>query len=320
MAELTRNSSGGTSKIWGHLGALFVVICWGVSFLSTKVLMGEGGFSPIEVFVYRFTLAYLVLLAFTFRKIKSDSWADELRFVVCGICSGAIYFITENYALRYTSTGNVSLLSAVSPIFTTLLMAVVFRQAIKMGTAFGSLIAFAGVACVVFSHGGSLEFSPKGDLLALSSALSWAIYSIVVKKIMPRYDSLYITRKMFFYGTIVAVPLLFIQQQPLHLGELFSLQEPKYLLNMLFLALMCSLAAFILFNQAMRILGAVTANNYIYAQPLVTMIAAYLVFHEEITLLGYIGCALIIGGLILADKWTADFRKRKLNKLQDPEL
>lgn len=308
MATQKRLGSSSATKIFGHLAALFVVICWGVSFLSTKVLMEDGGFSPVEVFVYRFSLAWIILLFFTFKKIFSDSWRDELKFFVCGVCSGSIYFITENYALQSTTAGNVSLLSAVSPIFTTILTAIVFRQAIKPGVAIGSLIAFIGVVCVVMQESvAGFEFHPKGDLLALSSALAWAVYSIMAKDLMPRYNTFFITRKMFFYGTITAVPLLIFQQTPLHLAEL---TQPHFLMNTLFLVLMCSLGAFILFNQAMRILGPVTANNYIYMQPLVTMIAAYFVLGEKIYLLGYIGCLLIIAGLVLADKWNPTFRLR----------
>ncbi|MCM1290413.1 MAG: DMT family transporter [Prevotella sp.] len=298
--SIGRNAS---PKIFGHLGALAVVVCWGVSFLSTKVLMEQGGFSPVEVFVYRFTIAWAALMLFTCRKIFSDNFKDELKFIVCGICSGSIYFLTENYALQNTTAGNVSLLSAVSPIFTTILAAIVFKTKVKPGVAIGSLVAFAGVVCVVMQGSTEgIEIHPVGDLLALSSALSWAVYSIVSKDIIPRYNALFITRKMFFYGTLTAIPLLLIQNEPLHLNLLF--ENPRYLMNILFLALMCSLGAFVLFNLSMKILGPITANNYIYLQPLVTMVAAYFVFGEKVYLLGYLGCVLVIGGLVLTDKWN----------------
>lgn len=302
---MTSNLSGSKYiKLIGHIGAIITVCAWGTSFISTKVLMEEGGFSPIEVYVYRFVLAYVVLLLFTFKKIFSNSWRDELQFFVCGICAGFLYFITENYALKFTSTGNVSLLSALSPIFTTILMAVFYRSRIAGGVIVGSLLALVGVACIVFSHGEGLEFNPLGDILALSSALSWAVYAIVVKKLIPNYSSIFITRKIFIYGVLASLPMLFATTEPgqFHLNLLFDVANPKYLMNFLFLALMCSLAAFIIWNEAMKFLGPVTANNYLYAQPLVTMVVAYFMLGESISLLGYIGCALIIGGLIACDK------------------
>ena len=290
-----------------HLGALITVSCWGTSFISSKVLMEQGGFTPVETYVYRFALAYLLMLLMTFRKILSDNWKDELQFLICGVCAGSIYFITENYALQHTTTGNVSLLSAISPIFTTLLMAIIFKTRINIGVALGSVIAFTGVGCIIFSHGESFEIKPAGDLLALSSAISWAVYTVAVRKLIPRYSSMFITRKLFFYGVLSAIPLMLLQKEPLHLSLLFDFSQPQFIMNLLFLVVMCSIVAYLLWNEAMKVLGGVTANNYIYMQPLVTMVAAYFVFDEHIYILGYIGCVLIIGGLIISDKVTTEF-------------
>lgn len=306
LGNASKNSS---LIILAHLGAFLTASAWGTSFLSTKVLMESGGFTPVEMYVYRFAAAYILLLAFTFRNIKSKCWRDELTFAFCGICAGSLYFITENYALRLTTTGNVSLLASISPIFTTILVAIMYKQRIKPGVIIGSVTAFIGAGCIIFSHGESLEIRPAGDLLALSAAFSWAIYTVLIKRLLPLYNGFFITRKLFFYGVLTALPLLLMQQEPYHLGLIFNFAEPQYLFNFLFLVVMCSLAAYLIWNEVMKVLGPVTANNYLYLQPLVTMIAAFLVLGENIYPLGYVGCILIIGGLIYSDKCPNGFRR-----------
>lgn len=293
-----------------HIGAFITASAWGTSFLSTKVLMESGGFTPVEMYVYRFTAAYLILLLFTFNKIKSKSWRDELTFALCGICAGSLYFITENYSLKLTTAGNVSLLASLSPIFTTILVAVMYKQRIKPGVMIGSIVAFIGAGCIIFSHGESLEFRPAGDLLAISAALSWAIYTMAIKRVLPLYNGFFVTRKLFFYGVITALPILLMQKEPFHLQLLVDINHPQYLLNFIFLVGMCSLAAYLIWNEAMRILGPVTSNNYLYLQPIVTMVAAYFLLGENIYLLGYVGCVLIVGGLVYSDK----FPEGKLQK------
>lgn len=278
------------------------MLAWGTSFLSSKVLMVSGGFSPVEVFIYRFTFAYLILLILTAKKILSNNNKDEFLFLICGLCAGSIYFVAENYALKYTSTGNVSLLVSVSPIFTTILMAVIYKYIPKPNVIVGSIIAFAGVACIIFSSGEGFEINPLGDLIALSASMSWAIYTIIVKRLSPIYSSLFITRKLFFYGVITAIPLLIIQEQPLKLSLLFDFNRPEYFLNFLFLGLFCSAFAYYVWNEVMRILGSIKANNYLYVQPLVTMIAGYILLGEQIFFLGYFGCVLIIGGILISEK------------------
>lgn len=309
--KLNRGTNHNYALIIAHLAALVTVIAWGSSFLSTKVLMETGGFTPVEMYVYRFAAAYILLLLFTFRNLRSLSWKDELTLALCGICAGSLYFITENYALKFTSTGNVSLLASVSPIFTTFLIALLFKQRVSFGVWAGSIIAFAGVACIIFSHGDSIELRPKGDILALSASMSWAIYTVAIKRLIPLYSSLFITRKLFFYGVITALPLLLAQHEPYHLGLLVDFYHPEYFLNFAFLVVMCSLVAYLIWNEVMKTLGAVAANNYLYMQPLVTMVAAFFVLHEQIYLLGYLGCVLIIGGLVISDKWKPGARNRR---------
>ncbi|MDO4335644.1 MAG: DMT family transporter [Bacteroidales bacterium] len=302
----TRKSDWKQSKQTGHIAALITVMCWGCSFISSKILMDDAGMTPVEVFVYRFSIAYLIILILTIRNIRSRSWADECQFALCGICSGTLYFLMENYALMYTSTGNVSLLSSLSPIFVAILLAIIYKTRMRRGEIVGSGVAFAGVALVILSEsiskGLGFSINPLGDLLSLSCALSWAIYSIAVKRLIPFYNSLFITRKLFFYGLLTSVPLLIMQQQPLHFGVLLDFSQPKYIMNLLFLAVMCSTVAYLLWNEAMKLIGPLAANNYIYLQPPITMIAGFWLLGETIYPFGYIGCALVLAGLVIADK------------------
>lgn len=264
--------------------------------------MNDGGFTPVEMYVYRFLTAYVILLAFTFKKLFCNNWKDELQLLICGLCAGPLYFITENYALKFTATANVSLLASISPIFTTILMAVIYKVRLKAGVIIGSIIAFLGVGCIIFSNGEGFEIHSKGDLLALTAAFSWTVYTIAVKRVAPLYSSFFISRKIFLYGVLTSLPIMLLQKEPLHFQLLFDFSQPQFPLNFLFLVIFCSLAAYLVLNESMKILGQVTANNYLYLQPLITMVAAYFILGEQIFLLGYIGSILIIGGLVISDK------------------
>ena len=104
-----------------HLGALVAVGMWGGSFVSTKVLVNNG-LGPVEIYIYRFLLAYLLVLIGSHSKLLANSWRDEFLFFICGLCGSSIYFIAENNAVTYTRVSDVSMITTLSPLLTTCLL------------------------------------------------------------------------------------------------------------------------------------------------------------------------------------------------------
>ena len=283
---------------------MFVIAVWGTSFVSTKVLL-DAGLHAVEIYIYRFFVAYLIVLAVCHNRLWSNSLVDELLFAVCGLCGGSIYFIAENTALNYTLTSNVSLITTLSPLLTTLLIGAIYKNERPGAWIYvGSVVAIVGVACIIFKSGFHLEVMPLGDLLALSAAFSWAIYSIVLRKVNANYSALFITRKTFFYGLLTALPFMAFEPE---IAPLSALGEPIVLLNLLFLSLTASLLAYVIWSQTVKRLGAIKASNYLYFQPVVTMIVSAIMLPDDpLTLVGCLGCVLIIGGV-----WFGDFMTRK---------
>lgn len=297
--KYTNVYSKNSSPVLYHLLAFFVAAVWGVSFVSTSKLL-DAGIQPTEIYIIRFVIAYLVILALTFRKLMSDSLKDEALFMICGLCGGSIYYIGENTALQYTLVTNVSLLVTLSPIITVLLTKMMYKtEQLSKGFIVGSIIAFIGVACVIFNSSFNIEVKPLGDLLSIFAAVSFAIYCIVVKKLNARYDTLFISRKIFFYGVVTALPFLTFQD---HFMDFAILKEPVVWMHILFLGVVCSMLAFILWNEAINKLGASRASNYLYFSPVITLIASVWLLNENVSIVGYIGCALTIGGVIVSEK------------------
>lgn len=303
---MAQSASGGERKstLLYHIAAFSVIAVWGTSFVSTKVLL-DAGLHAVEIYIYRFLVAYLIVLAVCHKKLWSNSIVDELLFAVCGLCGGSIYFIAENTALNYTLTSNVSLLTTLSPLLTTLLIGAIYKnERPGIWIYVGSLIAILGVGCIIFKSGFHLEVMPLGDLLALSAAFSWAIYSIVLRKVNANYTALFITRKTFFYGLLTALPFMAFEPE---IAPLSALVEPVVLLNLLFLSLTASVLAYVIWSQTVKRLGAIKASNYLYFQPVMTMIVSAVILPDDpLTLMGCVGCVLIIGGV-----WFGDFMSRK---------
>lgn len=283
-----------------HLIAILTVVIWGLTFIATKVLINHG-LTPQEIFFYRFLIAYIGIWAISPKRLFATSLKDELWLAAGGIFGGSLYFFTENTALGITQASNVSFIICTAPLLTTILSLLFYHKSEKAtkGLVGGSLLALVGVGLVVFNGSVVLKLSPVGDLLTLLAALSWAFYSLVIKRMTGHYPTVFITRKIFFYGVLTILPAFLLQPlQP----NFSMLLQPVVLSNLLFLAVLASLVCYVLWNVVLKQLGTVKASNYIYLNPLVTMVASVIILHEQITWITLMGAACIILGVYLAEK------------------
>lgn len=293
------------SLLFFHLAAVLVVTIWGGSFVWTKVLT-EHHLSAVEIYIYRFLIAYLLIWPFCGKKLWAKNIKDEILLALCGICGGSIYFLAENNAVIYTQPSNVSLLTTLAPLVTTILIGIIYKSE-RPGRWIwvGSAIAIVGVALIVFKNGFEFKVAPLGDMLALSASFSWALYSLVLRKIDANYSALFITRKTFFYGLLTALPFFLLEPNITPVAELV---KGDVLINILTLAVGASLIGYFLWSLTVQKLGALKASTYLYLQPIATMVISAFCFPETdpITLIGSLGCILIVGGV-----WLGDFMNRK---------
>lgn len=292
-----------------HLAAILVIFIWGITFVSTKVLLNNG-LNPASIFFYRFILGYIGILFFSYKSsLLAKSVKDELMFMLVGILGGSLYYFTENIALDMTSTSNVALIVCMNPLLTAILLHVFSKnQRMSKNLLLGSLLAFIGVSLVIFNGKFNFNITIIGELIAFMVAISWSFYTLLLKHMGDKYSSLFITRKVLFYGIVTIIPAF--MWEPLVVDwAIFA--TPIVWLNMLFLGLGASLFCYFTWSRAIRALGAVKASNYIYFMPIVTLITSALIINETITYTALIGAILIILGVYISEKQSLIFKRKK---------
>lgn len=279
----------------GWLLAGFTITVWGSTFIASKTLL--TAFTPAQIMLCRFLLAYGVLRLFgavSRRQEREEPERREGLFLLLGIFGCSLYFFTENTALTLTLASNVSIIVAAAPILTALLAHAAGEEAFRRSTFWGFLLAFTGVILVVCNGAFVLRLNPRGDLLALAAAACWAVYSVLLRRAGQNFDPISATRRTFFWGAVTALPMVIAEGAPFPAGRLL---EPLMAGNMLFLGLIGSGLCYVLWNRAIRLLGVVAANNFIYLNPFVTIITARIFLHEPISPLALAGAALITVGV-----------------------
>ena len=286
-----------------HLVAFLVVAVWGSTFVFTKLLL-LGGLTAAQIFVLRFIVAYVLLLVFSLTRrsfrLFATSLKDELLMMGLGVTGGSMYFLTENNAMNYTTTTNTSLIVCLCPLVAAPLIALFYRSERLHGIQIvGTLMAALGVVVVVLNGHFVLHLSPLGDTLAFCACLCWALYSLLMIPANQRYDTVFITRKVFFYGLLSMIPYFLLRPADFPLEVIL---RPDILANLLFLGCVASMLCFLAWNWVMKKLGAVAATNYVYFNPVTTVLYAWVILSERITLYFLMGTLLILTGMYLCNR------------------
>lgn len=285
-------------NIIGHICALFTILIWGTTFISTKILL--TGFQPVEILFFRFLIGFLSLFLVYPHKIRKTTKKQEVIFALAGLFGICLYYLLENIALTYTLASNVGVIISVAPFLTAVIYHFFMKEKEQLHISFfiGFLTAMAGI-CLISFNGSQLKLNPLGDLLAVLAALVWAFYSVLSKKTSTfGFNTIAATRHIFAYGILFILPFLY----PLHFKlDLSRFHNPVYFLNIGFLGLGASALCFVTWNFAVKLLGAVKTSIYIYIVPIITVITSVIVLHEKITILSVIGTIFTLSGLLISE-------------------
>ena len=156
------------------------------------------------------------------------------------------------------------------------------------------------IGIVMMSYEGlQFQLNPLGDVLAFLSAIVWAVYSLLTKKISQLgYAVLPATKRIFMYGILFMIPFLCISDFHVTVYQLFKLEN---MMHFLFLGFGASAICFVTWNYTIKILGAVQSSVYIYLVSVITVITSVLFLDEPISLLIGIGTMLTVVGLFVSE-------------------
>lgn len=294
-----RKKGFGSSKepnkpLLAHLSAAIAVTIFGLTFVAIKIALRDV--PPFTIALIRFAVASVFLFPLAWRKRCSIRgrlpWAKLTLMGLCGITS---FFILQNLGLVYTSASNASLILASIPAVTVLLAAGFLGERLTRVKALGVALTMVGVVMIILSSATSLSFSAslKGELMIFGSAISWAIYTIVGRSLVIRVPSIQLTAYSIFIGTAFLTPFSLYEHATQDIGPI-SIQS---WVAMIFLGMIASGVAFLLYNYSLNHLEAGKAATYVNLSPFVTILAATLFLDEKVNPMGLLGGALIIIGI-----------------------
>lgn len=272
------------------------VVVWGFSFLSIKVVLNV--IPPMTMAFIRFFIAS-VLLHFIMRKIEPKTRLlrdDILLMALAGVIGVSLYFYFENNGVKLISASAASIIVSSVPILTLIADAIVFKSPMNKVKILSVFLSIAGVYLVVGGglHGIELSGSGLGYLMMLGAALSWAVYSVITKPLFKKYSQLAIVYYQSVFGAIALAPFTLMEKAS------WDKLTSNIILNLLFLSIICSAAAYYFYVYAMDKLGIGESSVYLNLVPVVTVISSFFILGEVIKYNQLLGGLVVIVSVYLA--------------------
>lgn len=277
----------------------FAMMFWGLSFVWTRQLLEV--FTPLLIIFIRLVLSFFLLfmIAKVSRKLQKIQKKDYLFIFLLSITQPFLYFIFEGYGIKFTSASIASILIATIPLFTPIGAYFWYRDKLTKMNIMGLLISFVGVIVVVSDFGNDLSFSWFGILMLFLAVITGTIYGLGLKRLTSNYNSITITTYQNLIGLFLFLPLIvvFEWKNVLAFPKLITLDLAFSLFN---LALFASSFAFVLFAYGISKIGPSKASAFSNSIPVFTMVFAYFVLDESITLVKMGGISIVLLGLFLS--------------------
>lgn len=287
------------------LGSLYLILAssiWGGMYVVVKVLVSV--IPPLELVWLRYLVAIVALLIIGF--VTKQKWRIEKRYfliiITIGVIGYAISIVTQEAGTMLSSAQMGAVITSSTPAFMVLFAWLILKEHLTFKKGISVCLATIGVIIIV-GIGDLNTSSVLGGISLLIAALTWALMSVLVKRLPSDYSQIVVTT----YSTLVALIVLTPFVLPrLHAIDISQLTRPTIWGGLLYLGIISTAVAFLLWNRGLQMLNASSGGLFFFFQPVVGTLLGWLILGEKIGVMFWVGSALILIGVLLVIREKQD--------------
>lgn len=306
----------------GTLYGLMAAAIWGGMYVvSDKVL---ETIPPFTLLTVRLLLGLLILAPMVWWQKHSTDLRLPNRFELVTLLGVGMLGFGVSVGAQFVGTDkstaiNGSLVTSSSPAFILLFAALILREKLTLRRIAAVLLATVGVLIIVdLSKADFSSDSFAGDLALCVAAVTWGLYSVLVRRVSINFDTLVVTMFAFCGGLLITVPAAVLELPGRPIGVIM----PETIVGTLYLGIVSTAGAMWLWNRAFALVDASVASLFFFAQPLVGAFLSVLVLSQPFTSNLATGSALIAIGLLLSlapNRRTAISQNRAIQEGNDSD-
>ncbi len=281
-----------------YIAIIFSMIFWGISFVWTKELLNNN-FPVFLILTIRLSIsAILMFTTFTLiKKLEKIQKEDIFKFILLAFFEPFLYFIGENFSMQYVDASFAAIMIALLPIASPLALYVFNKEKIGWNLLVGVVISIIGITIMSINPEGQIQISWEGVLLLLLAVFAGAGYSVILSKLIHKYNPFTVTTYQNVLGIFYFLPCLLI----FDLEKISSITWSfNSITSLILLAVFCSSGAFMLYSYGAKIISVIKVSVFTNAIPVVTIIAAVILGQEAFSLPKILGIVIVVMGLLFS--------------------
>ena len=284
-----------------NAGAFIAAILFGASVVAVRVAVQD--IPPLTLAILRFGqggFLLLLLLLIWARDLLRVDRRDVPYLILLGAIFFTIFPVTFNTSLRMTEASRGAMMLATMPLWSVLLARVATGEHLNIRQTCGVLLTFAGVGVVLAERGLTFvgtNLSLAGDALMLVTALCGAVYGVLAKRMLTRYKALTVTAYAMVLGTLLLVPVAFVEDP-------FSALErmrTETVMLVLFLGIFGGAIGYFLWTFALTRLSPTQVAVYVNLNPMIATLLGVTLLAEKLTGIFVVGLAAVLAGVLLVN-------------------
>ncbi|TKI30679.1 DMT family transporter [Bacillus cereus] len=287
------------------LGSLYLILAssiWGGMYVVVKVLVSV--IPPLELVWLRYLVAIVALLIIGF--VTKQKWRIEKRYlliiIAIGVIGYAISIVTQETGTMLSSAQMGAIITSSTPAFMVVFAWLILKERLTLKKGISVCLATIGVVIIVGI--GDLNMSNMlGGISLLIAALTWALMSVLVKRLPSDYSQIVVTTYSTLIALIVLTPFVLPR---LHAIDVSQLTRPTIWGGLLYLGIISTAIAFLLWNRGLQMLNASSGGLFFFFQPVVGTLLGWLILGEKIGVTFWVGSILILAGVLLVIREKQD--------------
>lgn len=280
------------------LGSIYLALAagiWGGMYVVVKVVVAV--IPPLELVWMRYAVAIIALLIIGF--VKKLSWRirrhDILLIITIGIIGNTISIVTQEIGTSLSSAQMGAIITSSTPAFMVIFARLLLKERLNLKKGISVALATIGVLLIVGN--GQIDMSNQlGGLSLLIAALTWALMSVLLKRVPSDYSPIVVTTYSILVAIIILTPFVWVNADEIHFSQL---THPTIWGGLLYLGIISTACAFILWNRGLQMLNASSGGLFFFFQPLVGTLLGWILLGESLGGTFWIGSILILIGVLL---------------------